>query len=326
MNPILHSLQERATRRNARVLLADSMDPRSIQAAATLVAKGIARPVLLGSVAALKSLAEELDVSLDGVECIELQQNQEQYALLLEQKRRHKGMSYAQALEAVGDPLVRAGLMLDRAEVECCVAGSTSSTASVLRAALHTVGLQHGLLTLSSYFLMIVDDRVLAYADCAVVPYPTPEQLCDIAAATAANYEILTQGTARLAFLSFSTKGSAQHASIENVREAVSLFRQRYPQRIADGELQADAALVRTVAQRKAPESVIQGDANVLVFPNLDAGNIAYKLTERLAGATALGPILQGLAKPYCDLSRGCSVNDIVLTACISILMSAPRE
>ncbi len=321
---VLDSLQQRAKQRRARIALVDAEDPRTQKAAVILRDKEIATVRLVGDESTIKASAREAGVDLQDIEICDpktLEKRDELVASLLE-RRRSKGMSPEQADESFNQPLIAAGMILAHSMVDACVGGSLSSTGSVLRAALMTNKLQDSVSTLSSFFLMILRDRVLAYADCAVVPEPNAVQLSDIARSTARNYEKLSAEHARIALLSFSTKGSAEHATLDVIRKALQHIHEQSPELIVDGELQADAALVPSVAERKAPGSVIHGDANVLVFPNLSAGNIAYKLTERLAGAVALGPIVQGLERPYCDLSRGCSVDDIVNTCCIAIVMS----
>ncbi|HYF04098.1 MAG TPA: phosphate acyltransferase, partial [Patescibacteria group bacterium] len=206
--------------------------------------------------------------------------------------------------------------------VDGCVAGSLSTTGDVIRAGIQTVGTAEGIKTVSSYFLMVLADRVLAYADCGVLPEPTAEQLSEIAFTTAQNFKNVTEGEPRVAFLSFSTKGSAAHPSVVKMQQAFEIFKKNAPDIIADGELQFDAAFMPQVSARKAPGSPLKGEANVFIFPDLNAGNIAYKITERLAGAQAIGPIVQGLRRPYCDLSRGCCANDIVDVTAISCLMA----
>jgi phosphate acetyltransferase len=212
--------------------------------------------------------------------------------------------------------------MLEIGRVNAVVGGNLSSTGDVIRAAIHTVGTAPGISTVSSYFLMVLPDRLLSYADGAVMPNPTDVQLADIAVTTAKNYKAVTGRDPLVAMLSFSTKGSASHPDVDKVVSAVKIARDKAPDLLLDGELQADAALIPSIGERKCKGSPVAGKANVLIFPDLDAGNIAYKLTERLAGAEAIGPIVQGLNKPYCDLSRGCSADDMVNVAAICSLMA----
>jgi phosphate acetyltransferase len=218
------------------------------------------------------------------------------------------------------DPLVFAGMLVRLGIVHGSVAGSVSTTADVIRAALRTIGMRRGVTKVSSYFLMSFPEKVMAFADCAVMPDPTDAELCEIAGLTADNFARVTGETPVVAFLSFSSKGSAKHPMVDKVRSAAALFRAARPEVTSDGELQLDAAVVPDVGRRKAGTSPVAGTANVLIFPDLGAGNIGYKIAERLGGAGALGPILQGLGKPAFDLSRGCSVDDIVRTAAINAL------
>lgn len=320
-HPFLQNLRSRKSTK--RIGLPDALDERALQAALLLQNEQSAIPVLIGNHQKISQFAEQKQLDISLVECIDpAEYITEQHIQELYEKRRKKGMRIEQAAALLReDSVYAAGIMLQDGFIDGCVAGNISTTGHVLRAGISTVGLAPQMSVVSSYFLMLLPNgQSLCYADCGVVPDPDAIQLCDIAGAAAANYGRLTGETARVAFLSFSTKGSARHPRTQKVIDAYALFKEKFPHIAADGELQADAALIPAIARRKAPDSAVAGQSTVLIFPDLDSGNIAYKLTERLAGAIALGPIIQGLSLPFCDLSRGCTARDI---ADVSIICTA---
>jgi phosphate acetyltransferase len=249
----------------------------------------------------------------------------EEYAEKYRKKREHKGMTIEKSREILAADLPFFGaMMVDSGEADGMVSGANHATSDTIRAALHCVGLAPGQTLISSFFAMITskvefgEEGLLFYADCGVNPNPNSEELAEIAIITAASFVKLTGLEPRIALLSFSTKGSASHPDVDKVAKAYEIVKQKLPDLLADGELQADAALIPSIGKKKAPGSPVAGRANILIFPDLDAGNIGYKLTERIGGAIALGPIFQGCAKPVNDLSRGCSVEDVVNVAAIT--------
>jgi len=302
MSTLDDDLLHRASKLQRRIVFPDSSDERTVRAVQELKHLGIAIPILVTH-----------DTPINEPHLVDY---------LLE-RRAGKGLTRSEAKHLAAQPLFRAAWMVHTGEADAGVAGSVSTTADVLRAGIWTIGMDSSVSVVSSFFLMVLPSgAVFTYADCGVVPDPTADQLADIARSSAVSHHILTRTEPRVAFLSFSTKGSAQHPHAQKVRDAFRIFSEKYPNIVADGELQADAALVPAVAARKAPNSALAGNSNVLVFPTLDAGNIAYKLTERLAGAAAYGPVVQGLQKPFVDVSRGCTWHDMVLTAAIAALLS----
>ena len=321
---LIESCQAWARRHPARVVFPDGVDLRAVTAARELSRNGWAKPVLLGDPDAIRKLCTDRGAGAPDVPMIDPATSTTVVRYVEELLRRRSELTPEQAREQLRDPLWYAAAMLACGHADYCVAGNLSPTAAVLKAALKVVGLQEGMKTLSSMFFMIPrdDGPVLGFGDCGVVPEPTKEQLADIAIITARNYQAVTAQVPRVAMLSFSTLGSAKHGSAEMVRDAAALARSRAPDLSIDGELQFDAAFVPHIGAQKAPGSDVAGKANVFVFPSLAAGNIAYKVAERLGGYTALGPMIQGLRLPMHDLSRGCSAEDMVQVTLLAMKMS----
>ncbi len=309
---IIRALRDRVAQNPKRIVFPESADPRVVEAAREFQSAGLGTAILVhsdGLAAGDLEVVSPADPRLGPAAAKQLFQN-----------RQHKGLSAEAAEQAIDDPLLFAALLVKTGYVDGSVAGSVATTASVIRAGLYGVGPKSKLV--SSFFLMQLADQAVTYADCGVVPDPDPSQLAEIAITSAESHRTLTGEIPRVAMLSFSTKGSAEHPRVDKVREALEITKGLAPDLLIDGELQFDAAFVPAVAQRKVPDSPVAGQANVFIFPDLDSGNIAYKITERLGGATALGPLVQGLQYPCMDLSRGCQVQDIVDVAVIASIMA----
>jgi len=323
---IISSFREKARGKNLSVVLPEGRDERIVQAARRLKDEDIARPIVLGTHAQIEASIEKAGVNLDGIEIINPKQNDKLDFYAEKYSRNREGISPAVAKRIVAKPLFYAGMMVSCGDADTAVGGVAGATATLIQASVLTVGLIPGIKTPSSYFLMVIPnflgekDKPFIYADCAVNIDPTAEQLADIALASAVSARRLLGQEPRVALLSFSTKGSATGPIVEKVREALTIARARQPGLAIDGEFQADSAIVPRVAAKKVKdESTVAGKANVIIFPDLNSGNIAYKLTQYMANAQAIGPFLQGFAKPITDLSRGASVDDIIATVILTL-------
>jgi len=322
---------ERAQSDLQTIVLPEGSDERMIEAAARLQADAVVTPVLIGDQDEILRKAETLGVSLADVtiENPATSAHHQNYADIILEARKHKGMTAEQAANLARDPLFFGAAMVKNGDADGSVAGAVNTTANTVRAALQIIGLEKGYSVVSSFFIMIVPGvnyghkGAFLYGDCAVMPDPTPEQLAEIALCAADNCRVFLETEPVVAMLSFSTRGSAKHPLVDKVVEATELVRKRNSDLRVDGDIQFDAAIIPAICEKKSKgNNILQGKANTMIFPDLNAGNIGYKITQRLTGGDAIGPVLQGLAKPANDLSRGCSSEDIYLTCALTALQA----
>ncbi len=327
---LMNSFYERAKKLNKTILFPEGTEPRTIKAVSEIARTGLARPILLGEKSQVEAKASTEGISLDGITIIDPPKDPriDEYAKKFYELRKAKGMTIEKAYETLKDPIYFATLLIQLDKADGLVSGAEHSTAHTIRPALQIIKTRPGISVVSGCFIMIVpnstfgDNGLFVFADCAVNPDPTSEQLAEIAIASAETARNLCGMNPRVAMLSFSTKKSADHPNVDKVIKAYEIAKSKAPNLEIDGELQADAALVESVGQKKSPGSTVAGKANVLVFPDLQSGNIGYKLVERLAKAHAIGPFLQGLNKPVNDLSRGCSIQDIIDVTAVTAIQA----
>ena len=322
---ILDLIRQRARQKQRKIVLPETTDIRVLKAAKVVVEEKLAQLIILSNdTAELKEKAQEIGLDLSRLEVVTplSSEHLDEFSRTFYELRKHKGVSEEEALEQVKNPVTFAAMMVRFSLADGFVAGAITTTADVAKAAMYCVGFGEKVRTISSCFLICVPDceygekGTFIFADCGVVPNPSPMQLANISASAADLFRILVQKEPRVALLSFSTKGSASHEMVDKITRTREIINEKFPDLIADGEFQLDAAIVPEVAKIKAPESSVAGSANVLIFPDLNAGNICYKMAQRLAKAGVIGPILNGLKKPCSDLSRGCTIDEIVDAVC----------
>ncbi len=331
---LLDSIKQKAKSQKKTIVLPEALEERTLKAADIILSEAIADIILLGNTSRIQEMAEKHGLaSVPGATIIDPVHfdEKDKYADMLFDLRQHKGLTKDEALKLVEDPLYLATLLIKNGVADGEVAGAMNATGDVLRPAFQIVKTLPGISVVSGAFIMILkekhwgEDGILVFADCAVHPDPDARELAEIAVMTAHTTRAIVGIEPRVAMLSFSTKGSAKHPMVDKVTEATRIAREKEPDMLIDGEMQADAAIVEAIGKKKAPDSDIAGKANVLVFPSLESGNIGYKLVQRLAGADAVGPVLQGMAAPINDLSRGCSVEDIVNLVAITVNQAAGK-
>ncbi len=321
---LLSNIKAKASKNKKTILLPESHDDRILRTAEILLKNGIASIITLGEENKIRENADKLGLDLSGIRIINPATSDKlsDFTNVYFNLRKKKGITIEQARETMKRDLFFGAMMVKEGMADGSVAGSIASTGDVLKAGIQCIGMSEGISIVSSFFLMVFPEKTYSFADCAVVPDPDASQLADIAISTAKNHLKLTGETPYVAMLSFSTKGSAKHESVDKVLNALNIIKEKKPDLKVDGELQLDAAMVEPVGKRKAPGSEVAGRANVLIFPDLNAGNIGYKIAQRMGKAEAVGPVVQGLKRPFFDLSRGCSVGDIVNTVAICALMA----
>lgn len=321
---LLKKIKENASLKRKTIVLPESHDERVLRAAEVILQNKIASVITIGNEDKIWEDARKLGLDLSGIRIIDPLKSEKlsDFANIFFNLRKNKGVTIETARETMKKDLFFGAMMVREGMADGSVSGSFASTGDVMRAGIQCIGMPQGISIVSSFFLMIFPEKTYSFADCAVVPNPDAAQLADIAISTADNHKKLTGEDPYIAMLSFSTKGSATHELIDKVITATKIAKEKRPDLNIDGELQFDAAIVNSVGNKKAPGSNVAGRANVLVFPDLNAGNIGYKIAQRLGKAEAVGPVVQGLKKPFFDLSRGCSVEDIVNTSAIAALVS----
>jgi phosphate acetyltransferase len=329
---LLNQIKLNAAKYNMRIVLPEGMEPRTLKAAEIILNEKIARLILLGNKDKIKEKASELGVDITLANIIDPSNDprRDVYAAKMVEIRKEKGLTTDEALTLLNDPLYFGPMMIKCGDADGELSGAINATGDVLRPAFQFIKTSPGCSVVSGAFFMFVDpkfgeDGILVFADCAVMPDPTEVQLAEIAVSTAKTAKAIAGIVPRVAMLSFSTKGSAKHPLVDKVANATLLAKQMAPELLIDGELQLDAALDKEVGELKSPGSLVAGKANILIFPGLESGNIGYKLVQRLAGAEAIGPVLQGMAAPINDLSRGCSVTDIVNMVAITANQAANK-
>lgn len=328
---LLNQIKENAKKANKKIVLPEGAEERTLKATEILLKEGIAQIILLGNPEEIKANATSLGVCVDGATIVDpkTDSHREAYADIMVEIRKKKGLTKEKALNLLNDPLCYGPIMIKAGDADGEVAGAINATGDVLRPAFQFVKTLPGMSVVSGAFLMFLKDKsfghegIMVFSDCAVMPETNENQLAEIAVATAKTAKAIVGLDPKVAMLSFSTKGSASHDSVDKVANATKIANEMAPEFKIDGEMQLDAAIIKEVAELKAPNSPVAGQANILIFPSLEAGNIGYKLVQRLAGAQAVGPVLQGMAAPINDLSRGCSVSDIVNLVAITANQAA---